>query len=153
MAKLGRTKLTSKAQDFRMCAMPRWTPRGRKLLRYQYIDIDIDIDIHERLVPYYMPQSLHGQIFHLQFPVSRLTTNPSTRHHAAADRVLNYLARYRYFALQFSGEDDFIVASDASFADDSMDRKSSQAYVLKLCDGTIGWRANKQNEYFYYVYN
>lgn len=38
-----------------------------------------------------------------------------------------------------------MVASDASFADDSHDRKSSQAYALKLFGGLIGWRANQQN--------
>lgn len=38
-----------------------------------------------------------------------------------------------------------MVASDASFADNSIDRKSSQAYAMKLFDGMIGWRANKQD--------
>ena len=36
------------------------------------------------------------------------------------------------------------MASDASFADNSIDRKSSQAYAMKLFGGMIGWRANKQ---------
>ncbi|OHW89539.1 retrotransposon hobase [Colletotrichum incanum] len=36
------------------------------------------------------------------------------------------------------------VASDASFADNSIDRKSSQAFAIKLFGGLIGWRANKQ---------
>ena len=37
------------------------------------------------------------------------------------------------------------MASDASFADNTRDRTSSQAYVMKLFGGTIGWRANKQD--------
>ena len=37
------------------------------------------------------------------------------------------------------------MARDASFADCTIDRKSSQAYVMKLFGGTIGWRANKQD--------
>jgi hypothetical protein len=36
------------------------------------------------------------------------------------------------------------VASDASFADHSIDRKSSQAYAMKMFGGVIGWRASKQ---------
>ena len=36
------------------------------------------------------------------------------------------------------------MASDASFADNLMDRKSSQGYVMKLFGGLIAWRANKQ---------
>ena len=39
----------------------------------------------------------------------------------------------------------FICASDASFADNSVDRKSSQGYIMKLFGGGIAWRANKQD--------
>ena len=79
--------------------------------------------------------------------LSRFLTNPGPKHHAAADRVLLYLKRYRDYGLQFGGgqEDNFTVASDASFADNSLDRKSSQAYAMKLFGSLIGWRANKQD--------
>jgi hypothetical protein len=83
----------------------------------------------------------------IAFAVSRLArfmTNPGPDHHAAADRVLLYLKRYRDFGLQFGGGDEFLVASDASFADNTVDRKSSQAYAMQLFGGLIGWRANKQ---------
>lgn len=83
----------------------------------------------------------------IAFAVSRLarfSQNPGPKHHIAADRVMLYL-RYRHgLALQFGGDNDFIVASDASFADNTIDRKSSQAYIVKLFGGIIGWRANKQ---------
>ena len=46
--------------------------------------------------------------------------------------------------MRLGGSDDFITASDASYADNTLDRKSSQAYVIKLFGGAIGWRANKQ---------
>jgi hypothetical protein len=38
-----------------------------------------------------------------------------------------------------------MVASDASFANNSINRKSSQAFAIKLFSGLIGWRANKQD--------
>jgi hypothetical protein len=38
-----------------------------------------------------------------------------------------------------------VCASDASFADNILDRKSSQGYVLKLFGGPMAWRANKQD--------
>jgi len=38
-----------------------------------------------------------------------------------------------------------VVASDASFADNTVDRKSSQGFILKLFGGAIAWRANKQD--------
>ena len=77
--------------------------------------------------------------------LARFLTNPSPEHHAAADKVLRYLYRYRRLGLQLGGADDFLVATDASFADNTLDRKSSQAYVMVLFGGVIGWRANKQD--------
>jgi len=59
--------------------------------------------------------------------------------------VLHYLYNTQTLALRLGDEDDFIVASDASFADNSIDRKSSQAYIIKLFSRLISWRANKQD--------
>jgi len=75
----------------------------------------------------------------------RFNTNPGPQHHKAADQVLYYLHNTRKLALRLGGGDGFKVASDASFADDSIDRRSSQAYIMKLFDGLVGWRANKQD--------
>jgi hypothetical protein len=38
-----------------------------------------------------------------------------------------------------------VIASDAFFANNNTNRKSSQAFAIKLFGGLIGWRANKQN--------
>jgi hypothetical protein len=38
-----------------------------------------------------------------------------------------------------------VIASDAFFADNSINRKSLQAFAMKLFGGLIGWRANKQD--------
>src|ERR1700733_11363882 len=110
----------------------------------------------------------------IAFAVSRLARfnqNPSQEHHRAADRVIQYLYSTRSRAIYYGGDkegtngrgrdkgirdkgrDDgdgrgeaqsFICASDASFADNSVDRKSSQGYIMKLFGGPIAWRANKQ---------
>jgi len=37
------------------------------------------------------------------------------------------------------------TASDASFADNSVDRKSSQGFLIQLFGGSVDWRANKQD--------
>jgi hypothetical protein len=76
--------------------------------------------------------------------IIRHNANPSQKHYDAADCILNYLQATRDYALQLGGADDFEVSSDASFAD-NQDRKSSQAYAMKLFGGLIAWRANKQD--------
>lgn len=84
----------------------------------------------------------------ISFAVSRLarfSTNPGPLHQKAADRVLLYLQRTASLALQFGGNDDLYMASDASFADNTLDRKSSQGFAMKLFSGLIAWRANKQD--------
>lgn len=77
--------------------------------------------------------------------LARFLANPSQQHHDAADRVLIYLQETRTLALRFGGADDLVTASDASFADNSIDRRSSQAFAMKLFGGLIGWRASKQD--------
>ena len=85
------------------------------------------------------------------FAVSRLgrhSHNPSHQHHEAADRVILYLKNHRTLGLQFGtseGQDDLVIASDASFADNTLDRKSSQAYAIRLFGGLIMWSATKQD--------
>ena len=74
------------------------------------------------------------------FAVSRLARfliNPGPLHHKAADRVISYLASIKDLALYFGGSDDLEVVNDALFADNTLDRKSSQAFVIKLFGGLI----------------
>ena len=103
----------------------------------------------------------------IAFAVSRLARfnhDPSQEHHRAADRVIQYLYGTRNRAICYGGVDSgtsdmrddgggrdgnearsFICASDASFADNTADRKSSQGYIMTLFGGPIAWRANKQD--------
>jgi hypothetical protein len=59
--------------------------------------------------------------------------------------VLLYLQKTRNLPLTFGQGEGFEVASDESFADNTIDRKSSQGYAIKLFGGLIAWRANKQD--------
>jgi hypothetical protein len=79
--------------------------------------------------------------------LSKYLTNPSPRHGDAADQVIRYLYATRFLSIEYSAEsaEILVVASDASFADDAEDRKSSQGYVVKLFGGPIAWKAGKQN--------
>jgi hypothetical protein len=92
----------------------------------------------------------------IAFAVARLARhnlNPNEVHHRAADRVIQYLYATRSYAIRLGSGNGlqsetpaeiFLCASDASFADNSEDRKSSQGYVMRLYGGSIAWRASKQ---------
>jgi hypothetical protein len=77
--------------------------------------------------------------------LARFLVNPSTEHQDAADRVLLYLQQTKALALELGKGEGLEVASDASFADNTLDRKSSQGYAIKLFGGLVAWRASKQD--------
>jgi hypothetical protein len=56
--------------------------------------------------------------------LARFLNNPSLAYYKAADRAFMYLYNIRQLFLRFSGQDNLVVASDASFANNSTDRKS-----------------------------
>lgn len=57
--------------------------------------------------------------------------------------MLYYPHNTQNLALQLRSEDNFIIASDASFTNNSIDWKSLQTYTMKLFSNLVGWRANK----------
>ena len=84
--------------------------------------------------------------------LSRFNQQPTKRHHEAADRVFHYLACTQGHCIRYRGGNgseqeisSFICSSDASFGDNTIDRKSSQGYIMKLFGGSVAWQANKQN--------
>jgi hypothetical protein len=80
--------------------------------------------------------------------LSRFNQRPGSAHHKAADRVIQYLYRTRHLCIRYghqSATTSLICASDAAFADNTIDRKSSQGYIMKLFGGPVAWRANKQD--------
>ena len=117
-----------------------------ELLSYNDVASSSQINLYQRKVGSLMYAAVITRP-DIAFAVSRLArflTNPGPLHQAAADRTLLYLKRYRDLGLQLGGGDEYLVASDASFADNTADRKSSQGYAMKLFGGLVGWRANKQ---------
>src|SRR6266699_3950035 len=79
--------------------------------------------------------------------LSRYLQNPSPEHRSAAYRVLEYLVSTKQCGMLFDGEyqgPEMKVFTDASFADDSTDHKSSQGYMITLYGTPIAWKASKQ---------
>jgi hypothetical protein len=72
--------------------------------------------------------------------LSEFLTNPSEQYMIAIDKAIAYLYDTRFYAIEYgpisSDALAFILASDASFADNS-DRKSSEGYIAKLFNGPI----------------
>lgn len=125
-----------------------WTPmKQEELLPFNETAKLQDVRAYQRKIGslMYIAVQTRPDIAFAVSKLARFMTNPGPQHHSAADRVLNYLEQSKSLGLKFGGDKDLRVASDASFADNKLDRKSSQGYAIKLFGGMIGWRANKQN--------
>jgi hypothetical protein len=123
-------------------------PMGRnELLPFGGVAIASDQNWYQRAIGSILFAAVQTRA-DIAFATSRLArflNNPGPQHYQAADQVLTYLKRTRNYALQLGGADTLDIASDASFADNSLDRKSSQGLAIKLFGGMIAWRANKQD--------
>ena len=76
------------------------------------------------------------------------------KHHTAAKQVLQYLYHTKNICIRYENNKiidkkqcliSFVCINDASFADNTIDRKNSQGYIMKLFNKSITRRANKQN--------
>jgi hypothetical protein len=80
--------------------------------------------------------------------LSKHLQNPGPAHLNAVNQAILYLFAARYLAIQYGGEYTngqlLTIASDASFADDEITRRSSQGYVFSLYGGPILWKAARQ---------
>ena len=81
--------------------------------------------------------------------LSRHLTNPSQEHLEAADWCIRYAFSTRYMAIRYgslpqSVPQALVISTDASFADETDTRRSSQGYIIQLFGGPVAWKASRQ---------
>ena len=76
----------------------------------------------------------------MAFTVSRLARfliNLSPLHYKVANKVINYLVNTKDLALYFGGFNNLEMVNNALFTNNTLDRKSSQVFIIKLFRGLI----------------
>ena len=127
---------------------PATTPMAvTELVPYEGLATPQEVHLFQRKVGslLYVAVTTRPDIAFATSRLARYMTNPSPAHHKAANRVIGYLLNTRTQGLQYGHDDGLEIATDASFADNTLDRKSSQGYAIKLFGGLIAWKANKQD--------
>ena len=81
--------------------------------------------------------------------LSSFLVNPSSRHIDLANRVLQYLASTKHYAIEFNPQlaephTIFMASSDASYGDDPDTCRSTQGSAYTLFNGIIDWKASRQ---------
>ena len=90
--------------------------------------------------------------------LSHFLTNPDATHREAVEWAIRYLFGSRYQSLTYGGTKnnelqtilltdpfDLVIASDASYADNTESRRSSHGFTMSLFGGLIDWRAARQD--------
>lgn len=79
--------------------------------------------------------------------VARFSAKPTRDHWMAVKRILRYLGGTINFGLQYSetSSSECVGYSDADWAGDIGDRKSTSGYMFLLGGAAISWRSNKQS--------
>uniref|UniRef100_A0A2N9I834 Integrase catalytic domain-containing protein n=1 Tax=Fagus sylvatica TaxID=28930 RepID=A0A2N9I834_FAGSY len=79
--------------------------------------------------------------------VSQFMAAPRSLHYAAVLRILRYLKGTLFHGLHFSSQSTLTLQaySDADWAEDPTDRRSTTGYCFLLGDSLISWRSKKQS--------
>ena len=78
--------------------------------------------------------------------VAKFSANPTTQHWTAVKRIRRYLRGTTNLGLVFTpqGKCDCVGFSDADWAGDLDDRKSTSRYVFQIGGSAVSWRSKKQ---------
>ena len=78
--------------------------------------------------------------------VAKFCAKPSKQHWTAVKRIMRYLQGTINFGLLFNrcGSKKFVGFSDADWAGDLDDRKSTSGYLFQIGGGAVTWRSKKQ---------
>ena len=78
---------------------------------------------------------------------ARFSASPTKSHWTAVKRILRYVKGTFDLGLLYSGEENvtLIGFSDADWAGDQNDRKSTSGYIFQISNAAVSWRSKKQS--------
>ena len=81
----------------------------------------------------------------------RFLINPGLLYYKIANKVIGYLINIKNLALYFGDFNNLEVVNDTLFADNTLDRKNSYVFIIKLFKSLILWKANKQDTVIIFI--
>ena len=112
---------------------------------YECVDQQLYQSAIESLL--YLSISTRPDITYAVSTLSRFSSNPTQQHWTALKRVMCYLKGTTNFGINYSknGSQDCICYSDADWAGDVNDRKSTSGYLFQISGGAVTWSTKKQS--------
>lgn len=98
----------------------------------------------------YLAQCTRPDILFAVNLLSRFNTNPGPKHWEAVKHVFRYLKGTSKVTLQYTmtGDSKLIGYSDADWASDFDDRRSTSGYVFIMQEGAVSWSCKRQTTVF-----
>ena len=122
---------------------------GSNLVKVVEEDDMFDQEIYQSAVGslLYLSTRTRPDISYAVRSVARFTSKRTKQHWTAVKRIFRYLNGTMNFGLLCSKdkEKECTGYSDADWAGDVNDRKSTSGFVFKLCGAAISWRSKKQS--------
>lgn len=122
---------------------------GSHLVKGTEKDTAVDRELYQSLVGslMYLATCTRPDIAYAVGTLARFSSNPNTTHWTAAKRVLRYLKGTSNLGIVFKGEEsgNCMGYSDADWAGDREDRKSTSGYLFQIAGGPVSWKSKKQD--------
>ena len=119
---------------------------GAKLVKATDEDDLIDQELYQSAVGslLYLSTKTRPDITYAVGAVARFSSQPSQAHWVAVKRIMRYLSGTLDYGLLYGYNDNIAGFSDADWAGDCNDRKSTSGFVFMLSGAAISWNSNKQ---------
>ena len=107
-----------------------------------------DVSLYQQLVGSLIYLTvIRPNIAYVVHIVSKFMAAPRTIHFIVVLRILRYVKGTLGHGLQFSSQSSLVLSgySDANWAGDPTDRRSTTGYCFYLNDSLISWRSKKQS--------
>ena len=120
---------------------------GNRLVKASEDEEALDQQSYQSLVGslMYLTTCTRPDIAYAVGMLSRYSSKPNQSHWVAAKRVFRYLKGTINFGLMYSDDSCVLGYSDADWAGDVDDRKSTSGYMFRIAGGPVSWRSRKQD--------
>ena len=119
---------------------------GTKLVKATDKDKLSDQEIYQSAVGclLYLSTKTRPDIAYAVSNVAKFTAKPTAEHWTAVKRIMRYLKGTITCGLLYKNSTELVGYSDADWAGDLNDRKSTSGYVFKMSGAAITWMSKKQ---------
>ena len=119
---------------------------GTKLVKAKDGDNLVDQELYQSAVGtlLYLSTKTRPDIAYAVGNVARFSSKPTQTHWIAVKRIMRYLNGTPDFGLLYLANDNIAEFSDADWAGDDDDQKSTSGFIFMMSGAAISWNSKKQ---------